>query len=230
MKKKFKGFSKNIYIAISIFFMFIILLVAAFAHDNEKTTAAYAGALGDTNAQVIVADRYMDALAADVACACDGKDIDYTYKYIADVMSNYTYCSDDEINKAGNYTKATVFTGMTYNTMVCRGFAALSAKLWRACGYDATMEIGYYRDDNSKSVRQHAWTVLTVADGRALPIDYTCKVSTRANKLPSCTSFYGDGYITKTYTTIGSYNGNIENDRHVDAKYATMDAEGVFTY
>lgn len=221
---------QNIYIAMSIFFMFIILLLAAFACDSKKTTAAYAGALGDTNAQEIAADRYMDALAADVAEACDGKDIDYAYKYIADVMSNYTYCSDDEINAAGNYTKATVYTGMTYGTMVCRGFAALSAKLWRACGYDATMEIGYYRDDNSKSVRQHAWTVLTTTDGRALPIDYTCKVSTRANKLPSCTSFHGDGYIVKTYNVIGSYNGNIENDKQVDAKYAAMDAEGIFTY
>lgn len=193
--------NKSNYISLILLLYSFALLIGWFGFSPLDS------AYGNTRTEVEVGKAYADEIVKETSAACTGMSTDEAAEYINNVLhTNFIRC-EHSVNNDDEFMHGTIYNAKTNGEMVCRGFAELSAEMWRALGYDAEMAVGYLIDENNK-VRQHAWTVVYY-DGQALKLDYSAGTHVY---------FRNDKHLDQ-YTEICTYGTNAVHNVQSDIAY-----------
>lgn len=172
----------------------VIALVIALLWRFERPRV---GMYGDGLSEYIHAKALVKSAASQLAEKeryCYDQDVSDA---VEEYMRQYKYDYNE------NYCNA--YDGMTQQEMTCRGYAAVSYELWRACGYDVKIVVA------QKNGAFHAWVKVKI-DGKYQNIDYSI-LGQRAKK--------PDDPTVRGYKEVCEYGTDPFESIHSDITYLT---------
>lgn len=157
---------------------------------------------GDTGVEYLKAVHLVHKEASEFAGLHKGEsDQEIEHAIQTYMAENYKY----DMN-IGNPQYTNTYDGLSdARTMVCRGYAVIAFELWRACGYDAEIVVGFKGKN-----QYHAWVKVDLS-GNAQNLDYS--VLGQGREAPS-------DPLEEDYAEICTYDHEVFSNIFADWKYS----------